>query len=115
MNASTAMDFCGTAAGARAATDSAGTTASFAKELVRRAVLMAAVEGADPADGHLSAALDDLLSDAEHLTRTLLGVGAGDGDSPDPPTDAGPGLMRPPRPRRGGASGSGSFGYSPPG
>ncbi|MEP7332828.1 MAG: ATP-binding protein [Terracoccus sp.] len=108
-------DLFGESAMAEAAGRSAGTTASFAKELVRRAVLMAAVEGADPADGHLTAALDDLLSDAEHLTRTLLGVGAGDGGSHDLPTDAGAGLMRPPRSRRGGGSGSGSFAYIPRG
>ncbi|MEO6996920.1 MAG: AAA family ATPase, partial [Terracoccus sp.] len=103
---------------ADAAARSAGTTASFAKELVRRAVLMAAVEGLDPADEHLTAALDDLLSDAEHLTRALLGVGAGDSGSSDLPSGAGPGLTRPPRARRGGSSGSsgsGSFAYSPPG
>ena len=108
---------------ADAATRSAGTTASFAKELVRRAVLMAAVEGSegtDPADRHLSAALDDLLSDAEHLTRSLLGVDTGDLDSLDAPSGAGPGPgpgpgpMRPrPRPRRGGDAGSGWFAYSP--
>jgi hypothetical protein len=57
---------------------SEGTTASFAKELVRRAVLFAATAGAHPADEHLSAALDALLTDQETLTRSLLGVGASD-------------------------------------
>jgi hypothetical protein len=61
-----------------------GTTASFLKELIRRAVLEAlhddtvrpedtglpAVTGA-----HLSLALDDLLDSAQGVTRTLLGVG----------------------------------------
>jgi ATP-dependent 26S proteasome regulatory subunit len=61
-----------------AAERSEGTTASFAKELVRRAVLLAATAGADPADEHLSAALDALLTDQETLTRSLLGVGASD-------------------------------------
>ncbi len=61
-----------------AAARSDGTTASFAKELVRRAVLRAAVAGENPADSHLSSALDDLLSDAESLTRSLLGSGSGD-------------------------------------
>jgi ATP-dependent 26S proteasome regulatory subunit len=65
-----------------AARGSEGTTASFAKELVRRAVLLAAAAGADPADEHLSAALDALLSDAEALTRSLLGVDTG--GPPDP-------------------------------
>jgi ATP-dependent 26S proteasome regulatory subunit len=55
-----------------------GTTASFLKELIRRAVLEAlhddptlpAVTGA-----HLARALDDLLDSAQGVTRTLLGVG----------------------------------------
>lgn len=54
---------------------SEGTTASFAKELVRRSVLRAAIAGVDPTDEHLTAALEDLLSDAETLTRSLLGAG----------------------------------------
>lgn len=49
-----------------------GATASFAKELVRRAVLRA--DGAVQ-DQDLTAALDDLLADTETLTRTLLGHG----------------------------------------
>lgn len=57
------------------ATRSEGTTASFAKELVRRAVLRAAIAGVDPTDEHLTAALEDLLSDAETFTRSLLGAG----------------------------------------
>ncbi|WP_083283326.1 AAA family ATPase [Humibacillus sp. DSM 29435] len=111
-------DLFGEKAMADAAARSAGTTASFAKELVRRAVLMAAIEGAegtDLTDGHLTAALDDLLSDAEHLTRSLLGVGAGDGGPSDLPPGAGPGLMRPPRPRRGGGSTGGWVASSPRG
>ena len=59
-----------------------GVTASFLKELIRRAVLEAlhdrprhraglpAVTGA-----HLARALDDLLDSAQGVTRTLLGVG----------------------------------------
>ena len=54
---------------------SEGTTASFAKELVRRAVLLAAAAGSDPGDEHLAAALDALQSDSEALTRSLLGTG----------------------------------------
>jgi ATP-dependent 26S proteasome regulatory subunit len=55
-----------------------GTTASFLKELIRRAVLEALHD--DPALGavtgaHLSRALDDLLDTAQAVTRTLLGVG----------------------------------------
>jgi len=59
-----------------AAARTEGTTASFAKELVRRAVLAAAVVDEPPADDHLGTALDELLSDSERLTRSLLGVGS---------------------------------------
>lgn len=65
---------------AAAAARSSGTTASFAKELVRRAVLHASLAGVDPADAHLASALDELLSDSEVLTRSLLGVSP-DGDA----------------------------------
>jgi hypothetical protein len=54
-----------------------GTTASFTKELVRRAVLLAAAAGTDPVDEHLATALTVLLDDNETLTRSLLGVGSG--------------------------------------
>ena len=60
-----------------AARGSEGTTASFAKELVRRAVLLAAASATDPEDAHLLAALDALQSDNEALTRSLLGPGPG--------------------------------------
>jgi ATP-dependent 26S proteasome regulatory subunit len=55
-----------------------GTTASFLKELIRRAVLEALHE--DPTllavtGAHLTRALDDLLDSAQGVTRTLLGVG----------------------------------------
>jgi hypothetical protein len=52
-----------------------GTTASFAKELMRRLVLAAAEEEREPSDADLRRALDDLLSDRERLTRSLLGTG----------------------------------------
>jgi ATPase family associated with various cellular activities (AAA) len=57
---------------------SEGVTASFLKELIRRAVLEALHD--DPAlpavtGAHLSRALDDLLDSAQGVTRTLLGVG----------------------------------------
>jgi hypothetical protein len=58
---------------ARAATHSSGTTASFAKELIRRAVLTAAEANEPVADPHLERSLDEMLSDAEQLTRSLLG------------------------------------------
>ena len=62
-----------------------GTTASFLKELIRRSVLeslhddpaLTAVTGA-----HLARALDDLLDDAQAVTRTLLGVGVDPTDLP---------------------------------
>jgi hypothetical protein len=40
-----------------------GVTASFAKELVRRAVLRAVIADRDAADEDLAAALDELMSD----------------------------------------------------
>jgi SpoVK/Ycf46/Vps4 family AAA+-type ATPase len=60
-----------------------GTTASFLKELIRRAVLEALHDTALNNDtglpavtgAHLSRALDDLLDSAQGVTRTLLGVG----------------------------------------
>ncbi len=59
---------------ALAAERTAGMTAAFAKELVRRAVLEAAVVEESPTDAHLERALDLLLSERESLTRRLLGV-----------------------------------------
>ena len=50
-----------------------GVTASFTKEAIRRTVINAAQEGRDPTDADLGRALDEMLSDAEALTRTLLG------------------------------------------
>ncbi len=62
-----------------------GTTASFLKELIRRSVLeslhddpeLPAVTGA-----HVTRALDDMLDDAQAVTRTLLGVGVDPTDLP---------------------------------
>ena len=56
-----------------AARRSEGMTASFMKELMRRAVLEAAVDGVEPDDAHLRGALDGLLHGQEELTRVLLG------------------------------------------
>lgn len=50
-----------------------GTTASFAKELTRRALLLAALEGRSPGDAHLLKAAEELMSDSATLTRSLLG------------------------------------------
>ncbi len=58
-----------------------GVTASFLKELLRRAVLEALHEqdaAARPITAaHLRAALDDLLDSSQGVTRSLLGVGDG--------------------------------------
>lgn len=50
-----------------------GTTASFTRELVRRAVLAAALQDVPIADAHLLAAVDELMADSASLTRSLLG------------------------------------------
>lgn len=50
-----------------------GVTGSFARELMRRAVLVAAEESRAPTDADLDDQLDSLLEDAETLTRSLLG------------------------------------------
>jgi hypothetical protein len=52
-----------------------GTTGSFAKELVRRAVLAAAEQNRLVTDDDLSASLDGLLEAGAHLARNLLGGG----------------------------------------
>jgi hypothetical protein len=66
-----------------------GTTASFLKELIRRAVLESLSEQSPlrsvTAD-HLGTALDDLLDSSQHITRALLGV-ASDGDVGEPVRD----------------------------
>ncbi len=58
-----------------------GATASFAKELMRRAVLLAAAAKVPVESEHLLAACDEMLSDGETVTRALLGGGQG----PDEP------------------------------
>jgi ATP-dependent 26S proteasome regulatory subunit len=62
------------AAVADAADRAEGVTGSFAKELMRRTVLLAAQDGRSATDADLLAALDSLLSAREHLTRSLLGT-----------------------------------------
>jgi hypothetical protein len=62
-----------------AAAAAAGTTASYAKELVRRAVLIAAMDGHEPGDDDLAAATAQLKADGASLTRALLGSAAADG------------------------------------
>ncbi|MDQ1074574.1 MULTISPECIES: ATP-binding protein [Microbacterium] len=70
-----------------AAARAEGTTGSFAKELIRRTVLLAAVRGDGTAvtDADLETALDDLLSSGAALTRLLLGARIGGDDATEPP------------------------------
>ncbi len=84
-----------------------GVTASFIRELLRRAALVAADQ--DPADAaadspirvtdaHLNAALDQLLDTRSALTQTLLGGGpAGAGRAGPSPADPSPAVGRPAR------------------
>jgi ATP-dependent 26S proteasome regulatory subunit len=58
----------------RAAERTDGVTASFAKELLRRAVLIAADAGRTPTDNDLDQALEEMLSQTESITRALLGA-----------------------------------------
>jgi DNA polymerase III delta prime subunit len=58
-----------------------GVSAAFIKELMRRAAVLAAIAGGVASHDHVTAALDELYSDAGALTRTLLGA---DAPSPDP-------------------------------
>jgi DNA polymerase III delta prime subunit len=78
---------------ADAAQRTAGTTASFARELVRRAGVTSALTGHSVTDDHLRAAVAELMSDGAALTRSLLGSAASDeGHRPAPlfAQDAGP-------------------------
>ena len=75
----------GAEAMAQAAERTAGTTASFARELVRRTVVAAAAAGREPGDADLLAAVDELMADGEALTRSLLGSD-GDGGGPGGPS-----------------------------
>ncbi|TFD73464.1 AAA family ATPase [Cryobacterium gelidum] len=69
-----------------------GVTGSFAKELIRRAVLRAALRADTVDDNDLQVALDDLLSAVESLTRRLLGTRTGDTErwQPDEESSDGP-------------------------
>jgi ATP-dependent 26S proteasome regulatory subunit len=87
-----------------------GVTASFTKELIRRCVINAAQQGRPPTDADVGQALDEMLSDAESLTRTLLGgEGRALGDEQPPPwLPPRPGLAPP----QSGSSSSVHFGWS---
>jgi hypothetical protein len=83
-----------------------GVTASFIKELLRRAMLESLHEGTSvPAvtAAHTSRALDDLLDSGQQLTRSLLGVG---NDPQSLPPGGGVGSLPPQR-------GRGWVGYAP--
>jgi SpoVK/Ycf46/Vps4 family AAA+-type ATPase len=74
-----------------------GVTASFIKELLRRAMLESVHE--DPPTStvtaaHTARALDDLLDTGQQLTRSLLGVG---NDPSSLPAGGGIGTLPPPR------------------
>jgi ATPase family protein associated with various cellular activities (AAA) len=56
------------------ATRADGTTASFIKELVRRAVLIAAEAERDATDDDLTQAVNEMLEEAQNITRSLLGT-----------------------------------------
>ena len=76
----------------------AGVTASFITELLRKAALLAAIE--TPAelvvqDGHLDAALTELTDEGSRLTRALLG---GDPTTQTEQPAPGPGFVWGPRP-----------------
>jgi ATP-dependent 26S proteasome regulatory subunit len=73
-----------------------GVTASFLKELLRRAVLEALHEHTplrNVTAAHTTRALDDLLDSAQQVTRSLLGVG---NDPEDLPAGGGLGSLPPP-------------------
>lgn len=57
-----------------AASRAEGMTASFTKELIRRAALRAALADEPLADAHLVAALDEMLDAAAALSRSLVGA-----------------------------------------
>jgi cell division protease FtsH len=63
-----------------------GVTASFIKELLRRAALTVAEEGRTAVtDADVAAILDELFAESSALTRVLLGAGQpGGGAAPDP-------------------------------
>lgn len=70
-----------------------GVTASFTKELIRRAALRAALDGERLQDRHLGKALDEMFASSAALTRSL-GSAA---DQPDDDADRShpPGMRRP--------------------
>ncbi len=90
-----------------------GVTASFIKELMRKAALLSAERepagsnGPVVTDEHVNAALDGLLAEGNALTRALLGGGGEDEDGPEGPPV--PSVWQ----RRIQGSGFGFTGYAP--
>ena len=81
-----------TASAVDAAADRAiDTTGSFAKELVRRAVLAAAEGNRTVDDADLAAALDEMLDSSAQLARNFLGGGSGSTPSVTVTTTSGEG------------------------
>ena len=77
-----------------------GVTASFLKELLRRAMLESLSDDDSPVTvtgAHVARALDDLLDTSQQLTRSLLGVG---NDPESLPAGGGLGSLPPQRPSR---------------
>jgi hypothetical protein len=77
-----------------------GVTASFLKELLRRAVLESLYDHTPlqtVTAAHTARALDDLLDSTQQVTRSLLGVG---NDPEALPAGGGVGSLPPPRPSR---------------
>lgn len=78
-----------------------GVTASFLKELLRRAVLESLAENSAELTvtaAHVARALDDLLDSTQRVTRSLLGVG---NDPTSLPAGGGAGTIPPPHVGRG--------------
>ena len=74
-----------------------GVTASFLKELLRRAILESLYDTGSittVTSAHVSRALDDLLDSSQELTRSLLGVG---NEPEDLPAGGGVGSLPPDR------------------
>lgn len=67
----------------RAAAATPGVTASFVKEAVRRSIVNAAVTGGEVSDSDLLHAVEELQSDAERLTASLLASGSSWEDGPE--------------------------------
>ena len=67
-----------------AAERAAGTTGSFAKELMRRSVMRAITDEREPSDDDLAAELDHLLNSRQQLTRSMLGTSSEIDSQPAP-------------------------------